>query len=412
MRIGVLGSGGREHALVWALSRSRREPDVVALPGNGGTVRNIAVDPLDPDDVARAAREARLDLLIVGGEEPLARGVCDRLSGTETVPFGPTASAARLETSKVWAKRFLDRHGIPTAEWSEAKAAADAERAAQRWGRVVVKADGLAAGKGVVVCDGEQSAFEAWDALRRSRPEGEPILVEQALAGWELSILCLTDGRAAALFPPARDHKAVFDGGRGPNTGGMGAYAPAPQCTTAVRDEIVRRVVEPTLAGLRQDGVDYCGFLYFGLMMTADGPRVLEYNARLGDPEAEVLLPLLACDLLEGIEACAARRLRPEALAVRPEAAVDVVLAAGGYPGPYRTGEAITGLDAVDRNVLVFHGATRRAGIGWETAGGRVVHVVGRGRTVGEAAEAAYENADRIQFAGRHLRRDIGRGVA
>ncbi len=409
MRIGVLGSGGREHALCWALSRSPRQPEVLALPGNGGTAQNVPIiDPNDPDCVARACRDLRLDLLVVGGEEPLARGVVDRLRASDTVPFGPRAEAARLESSKLWAKGFLDRHGIPTAEWMQAEVEADVTRAVGLWGRVVIKADGLAAGKGVIVCGDAGEAVSAWRTLRQTRPAGETILVERAIDGWEVSILCITDGRAAALFPAARDHKAVFDFGRGPNTGGMGAYAPAPQVAQEMECDIVRRVIEPTLAGLRNEKIDYRGFLYFGLMMTEDGPRVLEYNARLGDPEAEVLLPLLCADLLGVIEACSAPAGRLE---VRGGAAVDVVLAAGGYPGPYEMGHAISGLGEIDEAALVFHGATRREGDTWTTAGGRVLHVVALGDTVAAAAESAYRNAERIHFQGLHMRRDIGRGA-
>jgi phosphoribosylamine--glycine ligase len=411
VRIGVLGSGGREHALSWALSGSPREPEVFVLPGNGGTVGNLPVDPNDPAAVAGACRDLRLDLLVIGGEEPLARGVADRLLGTNTVPFGPTASAARLETSKSWAKRFLDRHRIPTAEWAMAERDADVGRAARLWGRVVVKADGLAAGKGVVVCDDEHEAVAAWRALRRARPSAEPMLVERALDGWEVSILCITDGRAAALFPAARDHKAIYDGGRGPNTGGMGAYSPAPQCTPELHLQIARQVIAPTLAGLRDEKIDYVGFLYFGLMVTADGPRVLEYNARLGDPEAEVLLPLLREDLLDVVLACSEGRAPARRLDVRSGAAVDVVLASGGYPGPYETGHSIRGLNDVDREVLVFHGATRRQGEEWTTAGGRVLHMVALGDSVAAAAESAYRSAERVHFPGVHMRRDIGRGV-
>lgn len=408
MRIGVLGSGGREHALVWALTRNSGRPSVYALPGNGGTPRSVELDPLDREAVARTADDLRLDLLVVGGEEALARGVVDRLAKTATVAFGPTARAARLETSKLWAKGFLDRHGIPTAPWREAQCEDDVRSAARRWGRLVVKADGLAAGKGVVVCENGAEAVEAWRGLRARR---EPILVEEALAGWELSILCITDGKSASLFPAARDHKRAYDGDRGPNTGGMGAYAPAPQCTSAIEDEIIERIVEPTLFGLSRESMDYRGFLYFGLMMTEEGPRVLEYNVRLGDPEAEVLLPLLSCDLLDVLAACAEGRLSTGRLPVRAGAAVDVVLASGGYPGPYTTGHAITGLDAVSEEVLVFHGATRREREAWWTSGGRVLHVVALGASVEEAADRAYRSAERIHFDGREMRRDIGRGV-
>lgn len=411
MRVGVLGSGGREHALAWALGKSSLRPDVFSLPGNGGTERNVFVDPCDVEGVARISDTLALDLLVVGGEEPLACGVVDRLAGTRTLAFGPNKAAARLETSKAWAKGFMDRHAIPTASWMKARDEQDVTEAVRRWGRVAIKVDGLAAGKGVVVCEAEADAVAAWRALRAARPVGESILAEEALAGWEVSLLCLTDGRDVSLFPPTRDHKAAFDGGRGPNTGGMGAYAPAPECTEELEADLMRRVVAPTLEGLRAEGIPYCGFLYFGLMITPAGPRLLEYNARLGDPESEVLLPLLDVDLLETLLACSEGRLAPGRMAAGGGAAVDIVLAAGGYPGPYAVGDVIDGLSDVDDEALVFHGATERNGDKWRTAGGRVLHIVGRGRTVAEASAAAYRNAERVRFSGKHMRRDIGRGA-
>lgn len=410
MNVGVLGSGGREHALAWKLAQSRGAKSVFVLPGNGGTSPNVAVCPTDPETVAAACERLDLDLLVVGGEEALAAGVVDRLAATSTLAFGPTAAAARLESSKLWAKRFMERHGIPCAEHADVGSTAEVLAAASRWGgRLVVKADGLAAGKGVVVCDSPACAGQAWDEVRRSRPADEPVFVEEPLDGWEVSVLCVTDGRAYAILPPAQDHKAAYDGDRGPNTGGMGAFAPVPALDSGALDVVRRTILEPTLAGLRSEGIEYCGFLYLGLMVTDEGPKVLEYNARLGDPEAEVILPLLRGDLLEAMRACCEKTWNGMGLSAEDRYAVDVVLASGGYPGAYAMGREIVGLERVDPEVLVFHGGTRRAGDQLLTSGGRVLHVVARGDNLAEAVDRAYRNVDRISFSGMHARRDIGR---
>jgi phosphoribosylamine--glycine ligase len=410
VNVGVLGSGGREHALAWKLAQSPHAEAVFVLPGNGGTSPNVAVCPTDPEDVAAACERLDLDLLVVGGEEALAAGVVDRLQATSTLAFGPTAAAARLESSKLWAKRFMERYGIPCAEHAEVGSAVEARAAANRWGgRLVVKADGLAAGKGVVVCDSPARAGEAWAEVRRCRPAAEPVFVEEVLEGWEVSVLCVTDGRAYALLPSAQDHKAAYDGDRGPNTGGMGAFAPVPALDSRGLDVVRRTILEPTLAGLRSEGVAYCGFLYLGLMVTNEGPRVLEYNARLGDPEAEVILPLLRGDLVDAMRACCEGTWSGAGLSAGDGFAVDVVLASGGYPGAYATGREIVGLERVDPEVLVFHGGTRRAGEQLLTSGGRVLHVVARGGGLEEAVDRAYRNVDRISFEGMHARRDIGR---
>lgn len=410
MNVGVLGSGGREHALAWKLAQSPHADAVFVLPGNGGTSPNVAVCPTDPEAVVAACERLDLDLLVVGGEEALAAGVVDRLEATSTLAFGPTAGAARLESSKLWAKRFMERHGIPCAGHADVGSTAGVVAAADRWGgRLVVKADGLAAGKGVVVCDSPARAEEAWVAMRRRRPAGEPVFVEEVLEGWEVSVLCVTDGRAYALLPAAQDHKAVYDGDRGPNTGGMGAFAPVPALDTGVLDVVRRTILEPTLAGLRAEGIAYCGFLYLGLMVTSEGPKVLEYNARLGDPEAEAVLPLLRGDLLGAMRACCEKTWNGTGLSAEDGSAVDVVLASGGYPDAYATGHDIVGLESVDPEVLVFHGGTRRVGERLLTSGGRVLHVVARGDDLAEAVGRAYRNVDRISFSGMHARRDIGR---
>lgn len=410
MRVGVLGSGGREHALAWRLAQDGDAEAVIVLPGNGGTANRAAVVPTDPEDVAAACERLGLDLLVVGGEEPLAAGIVDRLAATSILAFGPTSRGARLESSKLWAKEFMERHDIPCAARVRVESAADVESVAVRWGgRIVVKADGLAAGKGVVVCDSATDARAAWGELHRRRPRGEEVFVEERLTGWEVSVLCLTDGRSYHLFPPAQDHKRAFDGDTGPNTGGMGAFCPVPGFGDDAVEAVRRSVLEPTLAGLRGEGIEYRGFLYLGLMMTDDGPKVLEYNARLGDPEAEALLPLVGGDLCGAMASCCRGTWDGTGLSAEDGFAVDVVLASGGYPEASATGQEIAGLDDVDPDVLVFHGATRREGDRLVTSGGRVLHVVAVGGTLDEAVERAYRNVDRIRFAGVHARRDIGR---
>jgi len=408
MRVGVLGSGGREHALAWALARSPRADAVFVLPGNGGTVGNQPVDPADPEAVASACARLDLDLLVVGPEGALVTGLVDRLSRTTTVAFGPGAQAARLEGSKQWAKAFMVRHGIPTAAYEIVETEEAVRSLAEAWdGRMVLKADGLAGGKGVTVCSSIDEAVDGWRALRAGRPAGEPILAEKRLEGWELSILVITDGQAASLFPPSQDHKPVFDGDRGPNTGGMGAFAPVAACDGALQSRIRDGIIEPTLMGLRADGISYRGFLYFGLMITPSGPQLLEYNVRLGDPEAEVVLPLLRSDLLTTMVECIDGWL--PGMRIEDGFAVDVVLAAGGYPGKPALARTIYGLDAVPEDVRVFHGGTRRVDGVLETSGGRVLHIVGRGETLDAAIDRAYAGCAAVSFDGMQYRRDIGR---
>ncbi|MFH1465489.1 MAG: phosphoribosylamine--glycine ligase [Pseudomonadota bacterium] len=406
MKIAILGAGGREHALAWKLSQGATARQVLCLPGNGGTAPNLAVEPEDLDAVARICRTEAVDLLVVGPEAPLAAGIADRLGIAGLRVLGPGAAGARLESSKAWAKAFMARHGVATAAFRTFDGPS-AARAALLPGPQVVKYDGLAAGKGVFVCGGPAEASAALEQIEATWGPAAPVVLEERLVGSEISIMGFTDGQTLRLLLPSQDHKQLLDGDRGPNTGGMGAFCPVPAFGPAHLAAVQQAVVEPTLRGLAAEGIPYRGALYFGLMMTRDGPRLLEYNVRLGDPEAEVLLPALRTDLLEVLEACVAGRLREVALEFHPGFFVDVVLCAPGYPGRYPRGLPITGVE--DAAALVFHAGTRREGERLLTSGGRVLNVVGHGPDLEAAIARAYGAAGRIAFEGKTMRRDIGR---
>jgi phosphoribosylamine--glycine ligase len=419
MKLLIIGSGAREHALVWKLSRPAGS-EVVAAPGNpgiAGIARCLPVDPNNPQAVLEAARQENPDLTVVGPEAPLARGVADLFLTTGRPLLGPTRGAARLETSKAFAKDFMARHGVPTARFEicgtaeEALAHVDRETLSFP---LVIKADGLAAGKGVVIAPDRASAQAAIDMMMVKRQFGEAgatLVLEEHLTGREVSFFALCDGSRAATLVAAEDYKRVHDEDRGPNTGGMGAFAPSGLIDAAAGETIMKEIIRPVLAGMRADGGEFRGFLYAGLMMTASGPRVIEFNVRLGDPEAQVVLPMMDDDFASHLLAAATGRLDTAELAGDIQPHVGVVLASGGYPGEFQIGKPITGLEKAQarENVVVFHAGTREADGQLVTAGGRVLTVVGRGRTFEEAARRAYDAADCIQFENRHLRRDIGR---
>ena len=407
MKIAVIGRGGREHALAWKLAQDAGAENVFCLPGNGGTANNRPIAEHDFAGIRSFCESEGIELVVVGPEAPLARGLVDLLAGAKYRVFGPTRAAARLESSKTWAKQFMQRHGIATAAgafFDSARAAADHVRA-QRGG-VVVKYSGLAAGKGVFVCPNPQEALAALKEIERRHGANAPIVVEELLEGPEVSIMGVVSGSAIQLFPPSRDHKRLLDGDRGPNTGGMGAYAPVPDVDAAQLDEIRRTIIEPTLKGLAAEGIAYRGFLYFGLMLTAAGPKLLEYNARLGDPEAEVLLPALDGPLLPTLLASFDGALERHPFAIKPGAVVDVVLAAGGYPGEVRAGVPIAGADATD--ALVFHAGTEIRNGALAVAGGRVLNVVAHGADLAAARQKAYAACAKIRFDGMQYRTDIG----
>jgi phosphoribosylamine--glycine ligase len=416
MRVLVVGSGAREHALLWKLAQSPRVAALLCAPGNAGTTElaeNLPVRSTDVDAIVRVAEEQRADLVVVGPEEPLARGLVDRLQEVGIRAFGPTRAAARIESSKRWAKEVMTAAGVPTARAAVARTLEEGLAALSEFSLpVVIKADGLAAGKGVVVVGNRDEAFHVLTAFLEDRALGEAaatVVIEEFLKGQEVSVLALTDGTTIVPLAPACDYKRAYDRDRGPNTGGMGAYAPPPAVDAALLATIQTSILEPTVRAMADRGTPMQGVLYAGLMLTADGPKVLEFNARFGDPETQVVLPLVDGDLAEILAAVADGTLaHVPPLPPSDRAAVGVVLASGGYPAPYRTGLPIDGLEAVPDDLLVFHAGTRRDDAGRVvTAGGRVLTVVGVGSDLAAARERAYAGVAAISFEEAHHRRDV-----
>ncbi len=418
MRVLLVGSGGREHALAWKLRQSPRLSHLFWAPGNGGACTDDEVVPVKGEDVAGLvsfARDHAVGLIVAGPEVPLAMGLTDASTAAGIPCFGPTGAAARLESSKVFSKQFCDRHHIPQAPytvWTDAKAASDYLR---RYGGpfpLVLKADGLAAGKGVLICQNREEALEGTHrilGLKEFGAAGDTMLVEAFLSGEEASLLVFCDGERAVPMPPARDFKRALDGDQGPNTGGMGAYCPATRMSEDLIQAAMGSVIWPTLAGMTLEGSPFRGVLYAGLMLTGEGPKVLEFNCRFGDPETQVVLPRLDGDLVEICLACAEGRLEPAMVAWKENAAVTVVLASGGYPGSCETGKAVTGLGeaAALPGVTVFHAGTKRQGGTTVTSGGRVLDVTATGATREEARARAYQAVSTIHFDGMHYRKDI-----
>jgi phosphoribosylamine---glycine ligase len=415
MRTLVIGSGGREHALAWKLARSHHVNRLFAAPGNGGTAsvaQNVPIGVTDIAGLVSFSRQEQIDLTIVGPEVPLVAGVVDAFNAAGLRVFGPTQAAARLEGSKAFAKQFMVEESIPTAPATTFRDYA----AAQAFLRqivppVVVKASGLAAGKGVIICPTIQ---EAEAALRQVMAErvfgdaGDEALIEVCLQGEEVSLLAFCDGRTVVPMLPARDYKRVGDGDQGPNTGGMGGYAPSPYLPPALVQEIMARVLQPVVDGMRRRGTPYVGVLYAGLMLTDLGPRVLEFNCRFGDPETQSLMPLLESDLVEICLACVEGRLDQIQVRWSSDQAVCVVLASGGYPGDYSSGKEIVGLEEADHiPSVVFHAGTKRQEGRLVTAGGRVLAVTSTALSLAQARTQVYAAAQQIHFDGMHYRKDI-----
>ena len=418
MRILLLGSGGRESALAWGLSRSRLVSEIVAAPGNPGIAQVAELHELDPTDgVAVRDLASRIDpgVVVIGPEAPLVAGVADALRADGYAVFGPDASAARIEGSKAYSKELMDRAGIPTARWRRFSEPQAAARYLDELGPpYVIKADGLAAGKGVVVTNDRAEAIRALDERLVTKSFGDAgttVVIEEFLDGEEASLIAFTDGRSIATCEPAQDYKRVGDGDSGPNTGGMGSYSPVPACpadiATSIADEVIRPMVDVTA----ELGAPFVGALYAGLALTTTGPKVVEFNARFGDPETQALMPRLASDLGEVALACAQGELEGTKLEWKPQACVSVVLASEGYPGAYTTGEPIEGLEVAGGmdDVVVFHAGTAKDGDRIVTAGGRVLCVSALGATFEDARKRAYEAAGAISFAGKYLRNDIAK---
>ena len=421
MKILVIGGGGREHALVWKLKQSERVEKIWCAPGNGGIAEDaecLAVDAGDVAGLVALAEKIAPDLTVVGPELPLVNGISDAFRRRNWAIVGPSQQAAQLEGSKIFSKEFLLRHNIPTAKMYGAYDSPQNAYAALNgvhW-PLVIKADGLCAGKGVVLAPDREAARQFLESVMEKEelgPGGRRVLLEETLAGEELSFIILTDGQRYAPMVPTRDHKRAFDGNRGPNTGGMGAYSSDELLPADLRETVISTIVEPTLEGLASDGIPYQGFLYFGLMLTNDGPKVLEFNCRLGDPEAQAIVARMDFDLAEVLADVAAKRLEPEKLPWKRGASVCVVLASGGYPGKFEIGKRIVGLTANlnDTGVQIFQAGTRREQDFLVTNGGRVLGVTAAGVSLEAALSLAYQAAEKIHFDGMHYRKDIGASV-
>ncbi|HSW40786.1 MAG TPA: phosphoribosylamine--glycine ligase [Acidobacteriota bacterium] len=419
MKILVVGSGGREHAFVWKLQQSPRVKEVICAPGNGGISRIARCVPVKVQDfaaIAGLAQKENIDYVMVGPEAPLASGIVNCLQAEGIRVLGPTGEAAQLESSKVFAKDFMARHGIPTARYAVFENSDPALAYLQSQEAdypIVVKADGLAAGKGVVVAG---TAAEAREAVRRIMIDkefgqaGDRIIIEECLEGIEASYIVFTDGETVLPAAAARDHKAVFDNDEGPNTGGMGAYSTDDILGAELEREVLKRVIHPVIEGMKQERIPFKGILYAGLMLTRCGPRVLEFNVRMGDPECQAILPRLKSDFAELCAAVCEGRLKEYSAVWSSDAAVCVVLASGGYPGPYVTGKTITGLTMAeeDSRIAVFHAGTRQEGESIVTDGGRVLGVTATGRDLSSAVMRVYEAVNKIHYDDMHYRCDIG----
>ncbi len=413
MNVMVIGNGAREHALVWKLKQSPKAGKIYVAPGNAGTAaiaENVDIPAGDIEALAKAAQKYQIDLTVVGPEAPLASGVVDLFQKLRLPIFGPTKAAAQIESSKVFSKNLMQKYGIPCAQgmifssYSEARDYIQSQPVP-----LVIKADGLAAGKGVVVATSRKQALEALsDVMERKSlgNAGDRVIVEECLSGKEVSLLAFTDGKTVCPLVPACDYKRVFDSDQGPNTGGMGSYSPTGFFDQSQVEEAQRTVLEPAVQAMASEGMPYKGVLYAGLMVTPDGIKVLEFNARFGDPETQAIIPRLDTDLVDIMLAVIERKLNKMKIEWSNEACVGVVMASGGYPGKYKTGFPITGLDKLDRDILVFHaGTTVKEGA--VTNGGRVLTVVARGKTLTDARARVYANIPRIHFEGCHYRRDI-----
>ncbi|KPK41200.1 MAG: phosphoribosylamine--glycine ligase [Omnitrophica WOR_2 bacterium SM23_29] len=417
MKILVIGSGGREHALVWKLAQSKSVDKIYCAPGNGGIAQLAECVEIKADDVdklAKYAKQKRIDLTVVGPEGPLAKGIVDKFNLKGLNIFGPTKEAAQIESSKVFMKMLMKKLGIPTAEFEvfdnsdKAKEYIDDLK-----GKFVIKADGLAGGKGAIVCQTKDEGLKTVKAIMEEKifgDAGNRVIVEECLEGEETSIIVVTDGKDVVPLVSSQDHKRIYDGDTGLNTGGMGAYSPAPVITDKVFDQIMKEIITPTIDGLRNDEIPYKGVLYAGIMVTDSGPKILEFNCRFGDPEVQAIFPRLKSDLVELINASIDEEADTISLEWDERPCVSVVIASEGYPGRYKTGFEIEGLESIVnlKDIYVFHAGTKRVDDKILTSGGRVLNVTALGQDIKDAIDRCYEAVNLIHFEGMHFRRDIG----
>lgn len=417
MKVLVIGGGGREHAVCKKLSESKDVTQILCAPGNAGIAQVARCIPevkaTDVEGIVALAKKEKVDFVCVTPDDPLALGCVDRLEEEGIPAFGPTAYAAQMEASKIFSKNLMRKYGIPTAkceiftEMDKALAYLDTQEAP-----IVVKADGLALGKGVVVASTIEEAKNAVIEMMEGGKFGKSgarVLIEECMVGREVTVLCFCDGKTIRPMPASQDHKRVFDGDKGPNTGGMGAFAPSPLYTEEIAERTEKEILIPTMNAMNSEGFTFKGVLYVGLMLTKDGPKVVEYNARFGDPETQVVLPLLESDLFAIMRAVREGRLAETDIRWKKESAACIVLASGGYPGKYESGKLISGLeDAETAGATVYHAGTKKTDAGYVTAGGRVLGVTALGDTLADAVHSAYAAAEKIHFEGAHMRRDIG----
>ena len=415
MKVMVIGGGAREHTLAWKIAQSSKVTELYAAPGNAGTAaiaRNLNLRPTDIEALATAAQDIGIDLTVVGPEAPLASGIVDHFEHLGMPIFGPTKAATQIESSKVFAKKLMQKYTIPCprgvifSSYPEARDYLESQAAP-----IVVKADGLAAGKGVTVANSKEEALKALSAIMEAKifgSAGDSVIVEECLTGREVSLLALTDSKTVIPLVPACDYKRIFDDDQGPNTGGMGSYSPPGFFDTALTKEVMRTILEPAIRAMAEEGMPYKGVLYAGLMITPDGPKVLEFNARFGDPETQVILPCLKTDLVDILLAIINNRLDEIVIEWSNNACVGVVMASAGYPWSYKTGFPIKGLDKLDTEILVFHAGTKQGENSQVyTDGGRVLTVTATGKTMAEARTRVYQTLPRIHFNGCHYRKDI-----
>ncbi len=410
MKIAIIGSGGREHAIYHKVVQSVSEDDVFALPGNGGIKNSVNIGVSDFAQIKSFCDDKHIETIIVGPEVPLAEGITDYFKDTSINVFGPSKAAAVLESSKIYAKKFMKTYGVSTANyWTFNNIAESRETVDKLNGNLVIKYDGLAAGKGVYVCSSKEETKTALEEMSNKYGDDVKYLIEEKLTGKEMSIIGITDGKSIKLLTPSQDHKQLNEGDKGPNTGGMGAYCPASFISDELSEKITSKIVNPTLKGIQSEGFNYKGFIYFGLMIVSGEPYLLEYNIRSGDPETEVILPALDSDLLDLVQSCFDGTLGQKQVKFKPGYYVDVVLVSGGYPYSYGKGYEISGLDALDKDTIVFHAGTSVKDGKLVTSGGRVLNIVVNGDSLSDAIDKAYRECNKISFRDMYCRKDIGK---